>query len=89
MTTLLYPWTVTGWSDHWTNGGTGITKTSEPHTTEITDSVTAFGDPEIYMKGTELHSSRRDLSDFWEFHRARLDSQNTQEDRTRAGDDQS
>lgn len=68
------------WADHWTNGGTGITGTRGSHTQEITESVAAFGDPQIYMKGTELHSSREvcDLSDFWEFHRRRLDSQNNQ-----------
>ena len=62
-----------GWADHWTNGGTGITKTSDT-TDEITESVRQFGDPQIYMKGTELHCSREncDISDFWKFHKERL-----------------
>ena len=61
------------WREHWTNGGTGVTKTSGETTSKISKSVELFGDPEIYMVGSELHSSRKrfDLSDFWEFHRER------------------
>jgi hypothetical protein len=57
------------WPDHWSNGGTGITKTTEPRTTEITAAVKAFGDPAIFMKGSELHANKHDLSEFWEFER--------------------
>jgi hypothetical protein len=62
------------WPEHWTNGGTGITKTSGSDTEEIAATVAAFGDKRIYMKGTELHCSmeRVNLSDFWAYHRARL-----------------
>ena len=70
---------LASWPDHWTNGGTGITNTSGSHTAEIAESVAAFGDPDIYMKGTELHAAigYGDLSDFWAFHRNRLDPSNT------------
>lgn len=63
---------LTDWRDHWTNGGTGVTKTSGEDTNEIAESVAIFGDPQIYMKGSELHAERFDLSDFWEFHQTRL-----------------
>jgi hypothetical protein len=64
----------TQWAEHWTNGGTGITKTSGLDTEEITASVAAFGDPSIFMLGSELHSNQEavDLSKFWQFHRNRL-----------------
>lgn len=62
------------WQDHWTNGGTGVTKTSGHLTAAIAESVEAFRDSQIYMKGTELHMSRErlDLSDFWRLHESRL-----------------
>lgn len=65
-----------GWPEHWSNGGTGVTKTSEPDTTAIAASVTAFNDPQIFMRGSELHATRRpcDLSDFWAFHDAQQNS---------------
>lgn len=63
------------WSNHWTNGGTGITKDSsiKPSKSyqEISESVAAFGDPDIWMENgnRELHSRHKDLSRFWAFHR--------------------
>lgn len=64
------------WPDHFTNGGTGVAKLSGAHVEEIAASIEAFGDPMIYLKGEELHTSRKpaDLSDFWAAHRARLDN---------------
>lgn len=61
------------WPEHALNGGTAVTRTSEPDTTQISESVQAFGDPSIFMKGTELHTTRKpfNLSDFWQFHRER------------------
>lgn len=64
-----------GWMDHWTNGGTGVTKTSGKDFTEIAESVKLFNDPQIFMKGSELHSTQRDLSDFWKFHDNRIAKQ--------------
>ena len=57
------------WQEHWSNGGTGITKTNGPETAQITACVVAFGDPEIFMKGSELHSTKRNLNYFWEEYR--------------------
>lgn len=61
------------WPEHFSNGGTGVTKTSGDETRQITESVFLFNDPEIYMVGSELHCSRKrvDLSNFWKFHRER------------------
>lgn len=56
------------WAEHWTNGGTGISKGCGA---DIAESVRQFGNKSIWMRADELHSSRRDLSDFWQFHRAR------------------
>ncbi len=62
------------WPDHFTNGGTGVTKLSGTDVEEIAASIEAFGDPRIYLNGKELHTSRNpaDLSDFWAAHRVRL-----------------
>lgn len=65
------------WSDHWSNGGTGVTKTSSKREAlELAKSVKDFGDPSVFMKGTELHCTRDtsrglNLSDFWKFHDTR------------------
>jgi hypothetical protein len=56
------------WTEHWSNGGTGISKGCGA---EIAQSVHEFGDQSIWMSGNELHSSYRDLSKFWQFHRTR------------------
>jgi len=68
----------TQWSDHWTNGGTGIAKLSGDSLSQISESIEAFGDKSIFIKsdggaGYEMHFTRDkiDLSDFWEFHRER------------------
>lgn len=60
----------TNWPEHWTNGGTAISKGCAG---AVADSVAAFGDPAIFMRGEELHSTRKpmNLSDFWEFHLTR------------------
>jgi hypothetical protein len=69
------------WSEHHSNGGTGVVKIlSLERLPEYQDTVTAFNDLTIFMRGTEVHTSREvdpmtgnvDLSDFWNFHRARL-----------------
>ncbi len=61
------------WPEHRINGGTGVSKMSGQDASEVAKSVKAFGDPEIFMRGNELHATRKrvDLSDFWEFHRKR------------------
>jgi hypothetical protein len=58
-----------GWPEHWTNGGTGITKTSEPATSRYRQVIRDYGDPRIWMSGDEMHATMYDLSDFWEFER--------------------
>ena len=63
--------TKSDWLEHWTNGGTGVTKLSPERAPLIADSVQAFGNLAIFIKGDELHSTIRDLSDFWDFHRKR------------------
>jgi hypothetical protein len=67
------------WPDHWTNGGTGITKLgNHPVADDVRESVGLFNDPDIFLNktGDEMHSTRKikngDLSDFWQFHRNRL-----------------
>jgi hypothetical protein len=68
-----------GWSDHWENGGTGVTRCWEQVANAmylaIAESVRLFGDKAIWMEqdNRELHSSKRDLSDFWKFHRNRTE----------------
>lgn len=71
---ILSSFQTVQWPDHISNGGTAVTKTSGADTAEITETVATFRDPKFYMKGTELHTSRKpaDLSDFWAAHRARL-----------------
>ncbi len=65
------------WNAHCTNGETRVTRScdndSAGHYAKIADSVEAFGDKSIWMTEDklELHSSRTDLSDFWQFHRLR------------------
>lgn len=73
---LARPLNLTAWSEHWSNGGTGVTGTSGDETERMTSCVEAFGDPEIFMKGTELHCSRKfegmlNLEDFWRFYESR------------------
>lgn len=59
---------------HALRGGTFVTNTSGRDTQQITDSVAAFGDEEIFMRGIELHTTKRpfNLSDFWAYHRMRV-----------------
>lgn len=66
-------------SEYTSHGGTFVTNTSGKDTEEITASVEAFGDPEIFMKGKEMHTTRKpfDLSDFWEAHRKRISEPTT------------
>lgn len=63
--------TVAEWGEHWTNGGTGITKTNDA---DIIESVRLFNDPEIVMKDGAIHCMRHkiDISDFWKFHYDRI-----------------
>lgn len=66
--------------DHALCGGTFVTNTSGKDTEEITATVEAFGDPEIFMRGNVLHSTRNpfDLSDFWDAHRLRVSKPNAE-----------
>ena len=79
MRTLDYP-SITVPPDHASLGGTFVTNTSGKGTEEITASVEAFGDPEIFMRGVALHSTRKpfDLSDFWAAHKLRVSKENVQ-----------
>lgn len=63
----------THWKEHWTNGGTGITKLAID-LVPVSESVRLFGDKSIEVRGNELHCTREriSLSDFWEFHRNRI-----------------
>lgn len=57
--------------DHIINGGTFVTFTDDA---AIIESVAAFNDPSVFMRGHELHCTRNhpvDLGDFWKFHRQR------------------
>jgi hypothetical protein len=61
--------------DHALNGGTFVQKCFHPKdASELSDSVTQFNETSIWMKESELHTSRKpfDLSDFWKFHNARM-----------------
>ncbi len=62
---------VTNWPEHWTNGGTGVTKSSPPETEKMAATVALLNDPAVFMIGSELHSTRQplDLSDFWKLYR--------------------
>lgn len=65
------------WPEHWTNGGTAITRLlSEPTATQVRESVVAFNDPQIFLNEAkdEMHSTRKplNLSDFWHFHYTRI-----------------
>lgn len=61
------------WPDHHSNGGTGISKTEDSKLFErVAESVRLFGDSRIWTKDNELHSSMRDLSEFWSFHKSRV-----------------
>ncbi len=64
------------WSEHRVNGGTGITKFDEARLPLYQQAIAEFGDPEIFLKGNELHTIRaaNDLSDFWKVFR-RIDAQ--------------
>ena len=59
---------------HALNGGTFVTITSGNDREEIAASVAEFGDTEIFMRGIELHCTRRpfNLSDFWAYHKMRV-----------------
>lgn len=67
--------TETTWPEnHALNGGTFVMNTSGKHTEEIAESVEAFNDPQIFMIGNQLHTTRVpfNLSDFWAAHRKRF-----------------
>lgn len=52
----------------WANGGTGITKISEPWRLErYKQVVEAYGNSGIWIQNDALHSIYTNLSDFWEF----------------------
>lgn len=59
------------WPEHFTHGGTGVTRCIVTDANEMRRIVAAFGDPKIFMLGNDLHSTRSpmDLPDFWEFYR--------------------
>ena len=66
---------VTLWSDHWTNGGTGITKIRGAEDIQkFAEAVKEFGDETLFVKHfadhAELHCSKpgSDLSEFWAFY---------------------
>lgn len=66
------------WSQHWTNGGTGITKFESPERIKLFEHYVAeFGDKDIFMQNGELHTTKPihngflDISDFWEFVRSK------------------
>lgn len=66
------------WPDHFSNGGTGITRCVSSDPLPLSESIRLFGDSKIYMKEAggvqEMHCSREriDLSDFWAFHKQRM-----------------
>lgn len=60
---------VSGWPEHWTNGGTGITKFDPERRPLYEAAIKESGRSDIWIVGCELHSSSHDLSDFWEVFR--------------------
>ena len=60
------------WTEHVSNGGTGIQTMTTP---ELKESARLYGDAAIWLQGEQLHTSLRDLSAFWQFHRERTGGQ--------------
>lgn len=61
------PFTRTQWADHFSNGGTGVTKFEPEMRNQYAQAVTNFDNPKVWLRGNELHCSREinDLEDFW------------------------
>lgn len=53
------------WPDHFSNGGTGITKFGPEDRWRYEKAVAAYGKG-VWLVGDALHSSENDLSKFWE-----------------------
>ena len=56
----------------WKDRPTLVSRMSDPHENQITESVKQFSDPAIWTKPGELHTSLKDLSKFWAFHKERV-----------------
>lgn len=59
-----YP-TRIDWLDHFTNGGTGVTKFLPKMLPVYEKAVEKYNSKDVWIKNFELHSNFRDLSDFW------------------------
>lgn len=57
------------WPQHWTNGGTGITKFDSELRTLFETAIKESGRADLWLEGSELHSTSHKLSDFWEVFR--------------------
>lgn len=58
------------WPEHWTNGGTGITKFAAEDRPLYEAAIKESGRSDLWLKGDELHSDNRsDKGDFWRIFR--------------------
>jgi hypothetical protein len=68
------------WPEHWTNGGTGMTKFDPEKLPLFEKAIAEYGDPAVFIENNALHSTRRDLSAFWEvFRRIEAEAANADE----------
>lgn len=57
------------WDDHWTNGGTGITRFSPKNLERYKKAIAQSGRSDLFLNGNELHCNQRtDLSAFWKIY---------------------
>lgn len=58
---------VSGWPEHWTNGGTGVTKFDAKDRSIYEVAIKESGRTDLFLKGNELHrNGRRDTGDFYD-----------------------
>lgn len=53
------------WPDHHSNGGTGVTKIPGDRLSLYLAAVAEYASPDVWITGSELHTSVTDLSSFW------------------------
>lgn len=64
------------WKEHWTNGGTGVTKFSNDSLPLYERAIKEYNSLDVWIEGLSLHSRLCSLEDFWKvFERLQKESQ--------------